>query len=83
MPASRIRLARPVPLADKPGGIVLAHYQLAHAASPNLPGDLRSMCFFRLSVRGLAGHRVESALDISRDWPQLWKQVGRCEVDCG
>ena len=80
--ASRIRLPRPVPLTGKSGDIMLAHYQLAHAASPNLSGDIRYMCFFRLSVRGLVGHRVESMLEIWRDWPRLWKQVGRGEVDC-
>ena len=36
-----------------------------------LPDDIRYMCFFRLSVRGLASHRTESMLDIWRDWPAL------------
>ena len=48
-----------------------------HAAAPNLSGNIRYMCFFRLSVRGLANHRVESMLDIWRDWPALGKFVGR------
>ncbi len=74
---SRIRLPRPVPITGKAGDIVLAHYQLAHAASPNLSGDIRYMCFFRLSVRGLANHRVESMLDIWRDWPALQEFVDR------
>ena len=81
--ASRIRLPRPVPLTGKSGDIVLAHYQLAHAASPNLSGYIRYMCFFRLSVRGLAGNRVASMLDLWRDWPRLRRQVARGEVDCG
>ena len=68
---SGIRLPRPVPIRGKSGDIVLAHYQLAHAASPNLSDDIRYMCFFRLAVRGLASHRVESMLDIWRDWPAL------------
>ena len=68
---SGIRLPRPVPITGKSGDIVLAHYQLAHAASPNLSDDIRYMCFFRLSVRGLASRRVESMLDIWRDWPAL------------
>ena len=83
VPASRIGLPRPVPLTGKSCGIVLAHYQLAHAASPNLSGDIRYMCFFRLSVRGLASYRAASMLDVWRDWPGLWRQVGRGEVDCG
>ena len=74
---SGIRLPRPIPITGKSGDIVLAHYQLAHAASPNLSGDIRYMCFFRLSVRGLANHRVDSMLDIWRDWPTLGKFVGR------
>ena len=74
---SGIRLPRPVPITGKSGDIVLAHYQLAHAASPNLSGDIRYMCFFRLAVRGLANHRVESMLDIWRDWPGLAEFVGR------
>ena len=44
---------------------------MAHAVSPNLSGEIRYMCFYRLSVRGLANHRVESMLDICRDWPML------------
>ena len=71
VPAARIRLPRPVPLTGKSGDIVLAHYQLAHAASPNLSGDIRYMCFFRLSVRGLTSHRVAAMLDVWRDWPRL------------
>ena len=65
------RLPKPVPVTGRAGDIVLAHYQMAHAVSPNLSGDIRYMCFFRLSVRGLANHRVESMLDIWRDWPKL------------
>ena len=74
---SGIRLPRPIPITGSSGDIVLAHYQLAHAASPNLSSDIRYMCFFRLSVRGLADHRVESMLNIWRDWPALNKFVGR------
>ncbi|MCY3839372.1 MAG: phytanoyl-CoA dioxygenase family protein [Gammaproteobacteria bacterium] len=66
-----LRLPKPVPVTGRAGDIVLAHYQMAHAVSPNLSGDIRYMCFFRLSVRGLANHRVESMLDIWRDWPKL------------
>ena len=66
-----LRLPKPVPVVGKAGDIVLAHYQVAHTASPNLSGDVRYMCFFRLSVRGLDEHRVESMLDIWRDWPAL------------
>ena len=64
-------LSKPVPVTGKAGDIVLAHYQVAHTVSPNLSGDIRYMCFFRLSVRGLANHRVDSMLDIWRDWPAL------------
>jgi len=66
-----LRLPKAVPVTGRAGDIVLAHYQMAHTASPNLSGDIRYMCFFRLSVRGLANHRVESMLDIWRDWPEL------------
>ena len=71
-----LRLPKPVPVTGKAGDIVLAHYQVAHNISPNLSGDIRYMCFFRLSVRGLADHRVESMLDIWRDWPALHGLVG-------
>ena len=74
---SGMGLPRPVPITGKSGDIVLAHYQLAHAASPNLSGDIRYMCFFRLSVRGLASHRIESMLDIWRDWPPLCGFISR------
>lgn len=66
-----LRLPKPVAVTGNAGDIVLAHYQVAHTASPNLSGDIRYMCFFRLQVRGLANHRVESMLDIWRDWPLL------------
>ena len=67
----RLRLPRPVAVTGNAGDIVLAHYQLVHAASPNHSGDIRYMCFFRLSVRGLENHREASMLDIWRDWPRL------------
>ena len=70
-----LRLPKPVAVTGKAGDIVLAHYQVGHTASPNLSGDIRYMCFFRLSVRGLAHHRVESMLDIWRDWPVLQRFV--------
>ena len=60
-----------VPIIGKCGDIVLAHYQLANTAAPNLSGDIRYMCFFKLSVRGIAGHRVESMFDVWRHWPRL------------
>ena len=66
-----LRLPKPLPVTGEAGDIVLAHYQVAHTVSPNLAGDVRYMCFFRLSVRGLADHRVDSMLDIWRDWPAL------------
>ena len=67
--SSGLRLPKAVQLTGRAGDIVLAHYQLAHTASPNLSGDIRYMCFFRLAVRGLENHRVESMLNIWRDWP--------------
>ena len=70
-----IRLPEPVAVTGRAGDIVLAHYQLAHAASPNHSGDIRYMCFFRLAVRSLATHRVESMRDIWRDWPALAEHV--------
>ena len=70
-----VRLPKAAPVIGKAGDIVLAHYQVAHTASPNLSGDVRYMCFFRLAVRGLDEHRVESMLDIWRDWPALRKVV--------
>ena len=76
-----LRLTKPVAVTGKAGDIVLAHYQMAHTVSPNLSGDIRYMCFFRLSVRGLASHRVESMLDIWRDWPALRGLVGTGEND--
>lgn len=71
-----VRLPKPVPVLGHAGDIVLAHYQVAHTASPNLSGDIRYMCFFRLAVRSLGSHRVASMLDIWRDWPDLRDVVG-------
>jgi len=66
-----LRMPKPVHVLGQAGDIVLAHYQVAHTASPNLSGDIRYMCFFRLSVKNLGSHRVASMLDIWRDWPAL------------
>ena len=66
-----MRLPKPVPVVGHAGDVVLAHYQVAHTAAPNLSGDIRYMCFFRLSVRNLGSHRVASMLDIWRDWLPL------------
>ena len=71
-----VRLPKPVPVLGGAGDVVLAHYQVAHTASPNLSGDIRYMCFFRLAVRTLGSHRVASMLDIWRDWPALRDVVG-------
>ncbi len=71
-----LRLPKPAPVTGKAGDMVLAHYQVAHTASPNLSSDIRYMCFFRLAVRGLANHRVESMLDIWRDWNGLRDALG-------
>ena len=71
-----IRLPKPVAVTGTAGDIVLAHYQVAHAASLNLSGDIRYMCFCRLAMRGLANHGVESMLDIWRDWPVLHPLTG-------
>ena len=71
-----LRMPKPVHVLGHAGDTVLAHYQVAHTASPNLSGDVRYMCFFRLSVRNLGSHRVASMLDIWRDWPALRDLVG-------
>ena len=69
-------MPKPVHVLGQAGDIVLAHYQVAHTAAPNLSGDIRYMCFFRLSVRNLGSHRVASMLDIWRDWPALGDVIG-------
>ena len=45
-------------MTGESGNIILAHCQIAHAASPHLSGDIRHVCFFRLSLRGFARHRL-------------------------
>ena len=75
-----LRLPKPAPVLGHAGDIVLAHYQVAHTASPNLSGDIRYMCFFRLAVRNLGSHRVASMLDIWRDWPALRDVVGSADA---
>jgi len=64
-------LPTPHQVMGKCGDVVLVHYQLGHTVSPNLSGDIRYMCFFRLSVRGLEGRRVESMQNIWRDYHGL------------
>ena len=38
------------------------------------------MCFIRLSVPGLASHRVETMLHIWKDWPALRGQTARRRI---
>ncbi|MCH2336394.1 MAG: phytanoyl-CoA dioxygenase family protein [Pseudomonadales bacterium] len=73
LPAEQLGFTLPTPhqVMGKCGDVVLVHYQLGHTHSPNLSGDIRYMCFFRLSVRGLAGRRIESLQNIWRDYHGL------------
>ena len=44
----RVATAAPLQVTGKAGDAVLAHHLLAHGIAPNLSGDVRYNCFFRL-----------------------------------
>jgi Phytanoyl-CoA dioxygenase (PhyH) len=60
-------LPRPVQLQVQAGDLVLAHYQLGHAAAPNLSAHVRYAVFFRLYHE----HHDPEALDILAD---IWRE---------
>jgi hypothetical protein len=65
------RLSEPVQTKVRAGDLVLAHYQLGHAAAPNLGAHVRYAVFFRLYHRAHDPDAIDILSDIWREFPEL------------
>jgi hypothetical protein len=65
------RLPAPLQTRVKAGDLVLAHYQLGHAAAPNLSARVRYAVFFRLYHRDHDPDALDILADIWREFPEL------------
>lgn len=64
-------LPPPVQIRVRAGDLVLAHYQLGHAAAPNLSARVRYAVFFRLYHRDHDSQALDILADIWREYPGL------------
>lgn len=65
------QLPEPVQTKVAAGDLVLAHYQLGHAAAPNLGSRVRYAIFFRLYHRAHDRDALDILTDIWREYPAL------------
>ncbi len=65
------RLPEPVQTKVRAGDLVLAHYQLGHAAAPNLGPHVRYAVFFRLYHQAHDAESMDILTDIWREYPEL------------
>lgn len=63
-----INLPEPKQLLAKAGDVMLVHYQLAHAAAPNVSPYPRYAIYFRLKHQAHDNHNKETLTDIWLDW---------------
>ena len=67
----RIALPPPRQLTARAGDAILAHYQLAHAAAPNVGPHVRYAVFFRLAHRDHQPASTATLTDLWREWSGL------------
>jgi hypothetical protein len=67
----RIALPPPRQLTARAGDAILAHYQLAHGAAPNVSPHVRYAAFFRLAHRDHDPASAQAMVDLWREWPSL------------
>jgi hypothetical protein len=65
------RLPTPLQTRVRAGDLLLAHYQLGHAAAPNLSPHVRYAVFFRLYHRDHDADALDILADIWREYPEL------------
>ena len=66
-----VELPEPHQITGEPGDIVLVHYQVAHAAAPNVSPHTRYAIFFRLRHVEHPDFRPEAMTDIWLEWEGL------------
>lgn len=71
------KLPPPVQIHAKPGDIVLAHYQTAHAIAPNTSPNIRYASYFRMHHRSHAveGSKPSCLTNIWEDYDGLHEVV--------
>ena len=78
-----IDLPRPRQITGAAGDIILAHYQIAHTAAPNVSPHTRYAVFFRLRHVDHPSFRPEAMTDIWLEWEGLRdvaQRVGACRT---
>ena len=63
-----VELPEPHQIIGKPGDVILAHYQIAHTAAPNVSPHTRYAIFFRLRHIDHPDYRPEAMTDIWLEW---------------
>jgi len=63
-----IALPAPRQLTARAGDAILAHYQLAHGAAPNVGPHIRYAAFFRLAHRDHDPSSPQTMIDLWREW---------------
>ena len=66
-----IDLPRPRQITGAAGDIILAHYQIAHTAAPNVSPHTRYAVFFRMRHVDHPSFRPEAMTDIWLEWEGL------------
>lgn len=66
-----VELPEPHQITGEPGDVVLVHYQVAHAAAPNVSPHTRYAIFFRLRHVEHPDFRPEAMTDIWLEWEGL------------
>jgi hypothetical protein len=72
-----IEYPEPVQICGRAGDLVLAHYQLAHAAGPNSSPHVRYAAIFRCHHVDHGSHRPEAMTDLWLEWPAVraWREA--------
>lgn len=68
-----VELPEPVHVTANAGDVIMAHYQLAHTAAPNLSPNVRYAIYFRLHHVDHDAQWKEAMTDIWKEWPGIPK----------
>jgi ectoine hydroxylase-related dioxygenase (phytanoyl-CoA dioxygenase family) len=71
-----ISMPAPRQLTARAGDAILAHYQLAHGAAPNVSPHVRYAAFFRLARQDHDASSAQTMIDLWREWPGLRDSKG-------
>ena len=63
-----VELPEPHQIIGEPGDVIIAHYQIAHTAAPNVSPHTRYAIFFRLRHVDHPDYRPEAMTDIWLEW---------------